>query len=165
MFKYHSAVLKNVTLSSYEQQSLKIELRVVVGTTLKLNMFLNHAWNFAGNLPKMDHKESLFLKYMTAYMICAMKLYAQKTSRVIIKKDCLERNCDKCGVSLCNFSALEKDMSSGAEFVPWSCFEYVDIKSKNGQKRKLMLVKKTYNCRGHRRLSHEVIREISISQF
>jgi hypothetical protein len=98
-------------------------------------------------------------------MICAMKLYAQKTSRVIIKKDCLERNCDKCGVSLCNFSALEKDMSSGAEFVPWSCFEYVDIKSKNGQKRKLMLVKKTYNCRSHRRLSHEVIREISISQF
>ena len=73
MFKYHSAVLKNVTLSSYAQQSLKIELRVVVGTTLKLNMFLNHAWNFAGNLTKMDHKGSLFLKYMTAYMICAMK--------------------------------------------------------------------------------------------
>jgi len=86
MFKYHSAVFEIVNLSSYTQHSLKIELRVVVGTTLKLNMFLNHAWNFAGNLTKMDHKGSLFLKYMTAYMICAMKPYAQKTSRVIIKK-------------------------------------------------------------------------------
>ena len=85
MFKYHSAVLKNVNLSSYAQQSLTIELGVVVGTTLKLNMFLNHAWNFAESLAKMDHKGSLFLKYMTAY-ICTMKPYAQKTSRVIIKK-------------------------------------------------------------------------------
>jgi hypothetical protein len=84
--------------------------------------------------------ESVFKIYDSVYM-CHETLYP-KDQQVYYKKDCLERNCDKYGVNLCNFSALEKDMSSGAEFVHWSCFEYVDLKSKNGQKRKLMLVKK-----------------------
>jgi hypothetical protein len=76
MFKYHSAILKNVSISSYAQQSLKIELRVVVGTTLKLNMFLNHAWNFAGNLAKT---------YDSVYDMCHEPL-CPKDRRVIINK-------------------------------------------------------------------------------
>lgn len=133
---------------------------------LEIKYVLKSCMEFRRKLNKNEQQgESVFVIYDSVYDICH-ETVCQKDQQGYYKTNCLQRNCDKCGVNRCNFSALENDMSSGAEFVHWSCFEYVDIKSKNDQKRKLMLVKKkTYNCRSRGRLYHEVIREISISQF
>jgi hypothetical protein len=99
---------------------------------------------FRRKLSKNGPQEvSVFKIYDKVYDMCHATL-CPKDKQGYYKKDCLERKCDKCGVNLRNFSALEKDTSSGAEFVHWSSFEYVDIKSKNDQKRKLMLVKKKH---------------------
>ena len=69
MFKYHSAVLKNVNLSSYAQQSLKIELRVVVGTTLKY--VFKSCMEFRRKLNKNGPQgESVIKIYDSVYDMC-----------------------------------------------------------------------------------------------
>ena len=57
-------------------------------------------------------------------------------------KDCLERNCLKCGVNALKISDPELSMRDEAPDLKWKKFEYIDIKSKHGIKKKLTLVDK-----------------------
>lgn len=45
-------------------------------------------------------------------------------------KDCLERNCSKCGVNLLKISEPELSVSDDAPDLKWKKFEYIDIKTK-----------------------------------
>ena len=58
--------------------------------------------------------------------------------------NCLQRNCEKCGIAALKVLDEEEDTSISAPLVKWRKFEYVVIgtNSNNSEKRKLMLVDK-----------------------
>lgn len=60
----------------------------------------------------------------------------------LYNKTCLDRKCKKCGTEHCHFTEEEMRTDDLAEDTDWQCFEYRELKTKNGSRRKLMLVKK-----------------------
>ena len=78
--------------------------------------------------------ETSFKLYGSLTELCNDTLCYQETGN-FHAKDCIERSCDQCGVHLIKFSTCNE----------WNGkrFEYIDIKTKHGTKKKLMLVDKT----------------------
>lgn len=57
-------------------------------------------------------------------------------------KSCLDRTCLECGVQKVHLHPEELRTDDASPDVSWECFDYVNIKSKRGETKKLMLVKK-----------------------
>ena len=58
------------------------------------------------------------------------------------KKKYTDRKCTDCGVEKLQLSSEELRTDDLSPDVSWECFEYVTVKSKRGETKKLMLVKK-----------------------
>jgi len=86
--------------------------------------------------------ERNFKSYETLAELCVETMCPIEVGEIHLK-DCLERNCSKCGVNLLKISEPELSVSDDAPDLKWKKFEYIDIKTKNGTKKKITLVDKT----------------------
>jgi len=108
---------------------------------LEFKYVFKSVMNYRKTVNKDLRTEDRLPIYDTANDICNETLCAPDENG-LHEKNCLDRSCSKCGVKLLNFADNELQTEGDIENVQWECFEYRDIKSKNGLRKKLLLVKK-----------------------
>ncbi|CAC5387052.1 unnamed protein product [Mytilus coruscus] len=98
---------------------------------------MNNRKKYNKNLPS----NAQFPVYASVTDICNTTL-CNPNENGFHDKICLDRNCPNCGVKLLKFSDEELKTDDSSENINWECFEYINQHTKNGPKKKLMLVKK-----------------------
>ena len=72
------------------------------------------------------------------------------------RRECTERTCGECGLGTISKTVSEDLEKSTVKSITWERYEYIEIQSKNGSKKKLTLVKKANSIARNVRLLSQV---------
>ena len=113
---------------------LHVETRMVFQSSLKFRRSVIAKNGQDENCPIFEHLNDMVNKTMCPKV----------ESNSYHCKECVNRECDRCGVNKLELLNEEKDVSHNAPLVTWQKFEYVPLdQTQDGQeKKKLQLVKK-----------------------
>ena len=113
---------------------LHVETRMVFQSSLKFRRSVTAKNGQDENCPIFEHLNDMVNKTMCP----------KAESNSYHRKECVNRECDRCGVNKLELLNEEKDVSHNAPLVTWQKFEYVPLdQTQDGQeKKKLQLVKK-----------------------
>jgi hypothetical protein len=93
---------------------------------------------------KSDEVKQVYPVYSHISELVEATLCRKHANSAFNTRECVERNCKRCGTKLLDLLPEEMDVSDTAPDVEWERYDYVNVQLKNGVKRrKLCVVKKS----------------------